>query len=74
LVHEGRGLEDRVRDGGLDEVFFEVAFALVVHEFASARISYRGIGKMLDLGRKRLAIGAGDEYDVVLLIGGHVRE
>ena len=45
-VHEVGGLEDGVREAGFDEVFFDVALAVVVQEFAEDGVQGGGVDEM----------------------------
>jgi hypothetical protein len=43
-------LDDGVGEGGFDEGFFDVAFAVVVHEFAELGMEDGTIDEMLEVG------------------------
>ena len=48
-VHEVGGLEDSVGQAGFDEVFFDVALAVVVHEFAEDGVQDGGVDEVGDV-------------------------
>ena len=48
-VHEVRGLEDGVGEAGFGEVFFDVALAVVVHEFAEDGVEDGGVDEVGDV-------------------------
>ena len=53
MVHEVGGLEDGVGEAGFDEVFFDVALAVVVHEFAEDGVEDGGVDEVGDVVVKR---------------------
>ena len=44
-----RGLENGVGEAGFDEVFFDVALAVVVHEFAQHGVQDGGVDEVGDV-------------------------
>ena len=59
------GLEDGVGEAGFDEVFFDVALAVVVHEFAEDGVQDGGVDEVGDV-----VVEGGVDYIVSKIVSG----